>query len=61
MQPMTCSEADERYATARMFGSEYGTGLIEHAQHCDRPDWTHALPTEHWDMVRAARIRRAFA
>lgn len=56
---LTCQQADERYTTARMMGAEYGGApLIDHAEHCERGDWHHALPTLYRPLAEANRKRR---
>lgn len=53
-----CDLADERYATSRIQGSEYGTGLVEHAKRCPKSRWNHALPSEFHALVRIDRERQ---
>ena len=53
---MTCRDADERYATARVMGASTA-GLLEHAEACPRKRWTHALPSSLHYLARDNRAR----
>ena len=55
-----CHDADFTYGTLRVMGNLSRSErdfLWDHALTCKRPDWTHALPVEHWMSVKRQRDR----